>query len=231
MNRTTDGKSRQAWRKSSRGLALALLSAALLSGCGDSPEQMLASAKDYLAKNDANAAAIQLKNALQEDGNLVEARFLLGRINLEQGDVAAAVRDLQRASELGHSRTEVLPLLARARIRAGEFDRVLTDFASLTLDDTVAQGRLLGAVADAHLGKANLPEAIKVYQQALALRAEDAEAGIEAALAGGMKAMGVSHAAGDPRADWCAPCLEGLGADDLLRDRRQDAGAGAPPSV
>lgn len=178
MNRTTDGKPRQEWRKSSRGLALALLSAALLSGCGDSPEQMLASAKDYLAKNDANAAAIQLKNALQEDGNLVEARFLLGRINLEQGDVAAAVRDLQRASELGHSRTEVLPLLARARIRAGEFDRVLTDFASLTLDDTVAQGRLLGAVADAHLGKANLPEAIKVYQQALALRAEDAEAGI-----------------------------------------------------
>nr|WP_286206726.1 XrtA/PEP-CTERM system TPR-repeat protein PrsT [Thauera linaloolentis] len=157
---------------------MALISAALLSACGDSPEQMLASAKAYLSKNDSSAAAIQLKNALQEDGNLAEARFLLGRINLEQGDVPGAVKELQRAFELGYAKTEVVPLLARARIRAGEFDRVLSDFGSLELDDPAAQGTLLGAVADAHFGKANVSESIRIYQQALVLRADDADAGI-----------------------------------------------------
>ena len=178
MNSTTKGKQVSGWSKGARGLALSLLSAALLSACGESPEQMIASAKGYLSKNDSSAATIQLKNALQENGNLVEARFLLGRIHLEQGDVPAAVKELQRAFDLGYSKSEVVPLLARARVRAGEFDRVLTDFASVKLDDASAQGRLLGAVADAYLGNGKLTEAINTYQDALALRAEDVEAGI-----------------------------------------------------
>ncbi|MFT3759348.1 MAG: PEP-CTERM system TPR-repeat protein PrsT [Thauera sp.] len=157
---------------------MALVSAALLSACGDSPEQMLASAKGYLSNNDTNAAVIQLKNALQENGSLAEARFLLGRINLQQGDSAGAIKELQHALDLGYARAEVAPLLARARIGAGEFDRVLTDFADVKLDDDTAQARLLAAVGDAHFGKANVQEAIRVYQQALALRATDLEAGI-----------------------------------------------------
>lgn len=178
MNGTTKDKQFSGWRGRSRGLVLALISAALLSACGDSPEQMLASAKDYLSRNDTSAAVIQLKNALQEDGNLAEARFLLGRINLEQGDLPGAVKELQRAFDLGYAKAEVVPFLARARVRSGEFDRVLADFAGIELDEADAQGRLLGAVADAHFGKADLAEAIRLYQQALALRANDIEAGI-----------------------------------------------------
>ena len=45
----------------------ALLLSLMLAACGgDSPESMLVSAKDYLAKNDSKAAVIQLKNALQK---------------------------------------------------------------------------------------------------------------------------------------------------------------------
>ena len=178
MNNTAEGGRISAWGGRSRGLALALVSAALLSACSDSPEQMLASAKGYLSNNDTNAAVIQLKNALQEDGSLAEARFLLGRINLQQGDTAGAIKELQHAFDLGYARTEVVPLLARARVRAGEFDRVLADFADVKLDEDAAQGRLLGAVGDAHFGKANVQEAIRSYQQALTLRAADVEAGI-----------------------------------------------------
>ncbi|MBS3734467.1 MAG: beta-phosphoglucomutase [Phycisphaerae bacterium] len=45
---------------------------------------------------------------------------------------------------------------------------------------------------------------------------EDARAGIEAALAGGMKALGVGDAAGDDRADATAPDLSAVTVDDLL---------------
>ena len=61
-----------------KATASALLATLLLVGCGgDKPETMLLSAKEFLAKNDHKAAAIQLKNALQQNPQLAEGRFLL----------------------------------------------------------------------------------------------------------------------------------------------------------
>uniref|UniRef100_A0ABX1PM23 PEP-CTERM system TPR-repeat protein PrsT n=1 Tax=Aromatoleum anaerobium TaxID=182180 RepID=A0ABX1PM23_9RHOO len=144
------------------------LSAALLTACSDDPETMLRSAKDYLAKNDPNAAAIQLKNALQKDGNLVEARFLLGRVNLEQGNIAGAVKDLRRAAERGYPDAQVGPLLARALLLSGEFDQVLKEFEGKTLDDRAGQAVLLGAVGGAHFAKGDLEKARAAYEAAAA---------------------------------------------------------------
>lgn len=45
---------------------------------------------------------------------------------------------------------------------------------------------------------------------------EDAEAGVGAALAGGMKVLGIGYAAGDERATGTAPDLASLTADELL---------------
>lgn len=74
--------------KKSKGdtFLLSLLMSLLLTACGDKPEAMLISAKDYLAKNDSKAAVIQIKNALQSNPDLPEARFLLGTTLLENGD-------------------------------------------------------------------------------------------------------------------------------------------------
>ena len=69
-----------------KALAGAGIVAMLLSGCGSSPEEMVQSARGFLEKNDPKAASIQLKNALQENPGLAEARFLLGRVHLDQGD-------------------------------------------------------------------------------------------------------------------------------------------------
>ena len=53
-------------RKSMSKTTLSVFLATLiLVGCGgESPESLLSSAKDYMAKNDSKAAVIQLKNAL-----------------------------------------------------------------------------------------------------------------------------------------------------------------------
>lgn len=161
-----------------RRLALAAITAALLAGCSDSPEEMLASAKSYLASNDLNAASIQLKNALQENANLAEARFLLGKVNLERGDVPGAAKELQRALDLGYEREQVVPLLARAWVRAAEFDRVLNEFKDVELADASARSMLLGAVADAHLAKANAADAARTYEAALAAQADNDDAAV-----------------------------------------------------
>ncbi|HMU16047.1 MAG TPA: PEP-CTERM system TPR-repeat protein PrsT, partial [Thauera aminoaromatica] len=105
------------WSRPIRGIAVAAFSALVLVGCGETPEQMLASAKSFLEKQDFDAAGIQLKNALQENANLAEARFLLGRVNLRQGTVAGAVKELERALELGYPRDAVAAELAPALVR------------------------------------------------------------------------------------------------------------------
>ena len=101
-------------------ITTALLSA-LVAGCGgDSPDKLIASSKEFLAKNDSKAAVIQLKNALQQNPNLGEARFLLGKALLESGDMAGAEVELRKALELKFAAEQTTPLLARALLSTGQ---------------------------------------------------------------------------------------------------------------
>src|SRR5437868_14092210 len=89
----------------------------LLAACGgDSPESLVKSARDYLAKGDSSAAVIQLRNALQKSSNNAEARYLLGTILVERRDSAGAVKELRMALQLGYPPEQTLPALARALI-------------------------------------------------------------------------------------------------------------------
>ncbi|MDO9597790.1 MAG: PEP-CTERM system TPR-repeat protein PrsT [Azoarcus sp.] len=169
MSATRNTPTDAVWTRKVRATATVLVTALLLAGCTDSPEAMVDSAKAYLAKNDINAASIQLKNALQENGNLAEGRFLLGKINLEQGNVPGAVKELQRAAELGYPADQVTPLLASALVRSAEFDRVLKDYGDTTLGDPVAQGQLLSAIGDARFAKADVAGARSAFEAALAV--------------------------------------------------------------
>jgi len=81
-----------------KATASALLATLLLLGCGgEKPETMLNSAKTFLEKNEHKTAAIQLKNALQKDPQLAEARFLLAKALLEGGDPTGAEVELRKA--------------------------------------------------------------------------------------------------------------------------------------
>lgn len=126
-----------------RNTAVSALCVLLLAACGDSPETMVASAKEYIAKNDRNAASIQLKNALQKNPSLAEARFLLGKVNYDQGDYAGAEKELSRALDMGFSADDVVPLLARAMLAGGQGQRLITELGGKELSQPEAKASLM----------------------------------------------------------------------------------------
>lgn len=151
----------------SRKLRVAMVASLVLAACGASPDSMVISAKDYLGKNDLNAATIQLKNALQEKPDLGEARYLLGKINLEQGDVGGAVKNLRRAIDAGYQTDAAWGTLARAMAAAGEGDALLKEFDGKAISDPVQKAYVLAALGDVRLSKGQRADAGKDYQAAL----------------------------------------------------------------
>ncbi|MEO8410097.1 MAG: tetratricopeptide repeat protein, partial [Propionivibrio sp.] len=130
----------------------ALLAAMILSGCGgESSEKMLASARNYMAKSDNKAAVIQLKNALQGDPNLAEARFLLGKAMLDSGDPTSADVELRKASELKYPAEQVVPLQARALLMLGQPRKVIDDLAKTPLSSPQGTAELQTSVGQAYL--------------------------------------------------------------------------------
>lgn len=162
---------RVSFRRISRLIPI-LLCAALVSCSGESPEQMLASAKDFLAKDDPRSAVIQIKNALQKNPDLPEARYLLGKALLKAGDPVAAELELRKAQSLKHSADEVLPLLGRALLAQGKANKVVEELQKSDGlgPDAIADVKTTLASALATLGKTD--DAEKAMQAALAARPE-----------------------------------------------------------
>ncbi len=154
-----------------KAAASALLASLILAGCGgETPESMLASAREYLAKNDRKAAVIQLKNALQADTTLAEARFLLGRALLEDGDPALAEVELRKALDYKHPAGQVVPLLAQALLQNGQAKKLVEEFARTTLETPEAQAELQVALGQAHLLQGANPAADAAFRAALTAR-------------------------------------------------------------
>lgn len=156
-------------KSNSISCATALLATIVLFGCGgEKPESMLASAKDYMAKGDNKAAVIQLKNALQNDPNLGEARFLLGKTLLNSGDPTAAEVELRKASELKYPADQVTPLLAHAQLMLGQNRKIIDDLASVQLTSAESKADLQTTVGQAYLMTGKVESAQAAYNAALA---------------------------------------------------------------
>ena len=116
----------------------------LLVACGkESPEALVKSAQDYLAKGDAGAAVIQLRNALQKTPDNAEARFLLGSALVDRRDPAGAVKELRKSLELGYPVEKVVPVLARALTDIGDVrigDRIRKDGAPRPRSTSTTEG-------------------------------------------------------------------------------------------
>ena len=148
--------------KRTAGIASAFLAAVLVTaGCSDNnPEKPLASAREYLQKNDLKSAAIQVKNALQIKPDLGEARFLLGTILLQEGNASAAEIELRKALAANHPAKRVVPELAISLVMQGQNQKLVDEFGQSRLEDAAADASLQTTLATAYgaLGKPDLFE-------------------------------------------------------------------------
>jgi cellulose synthase operon protein C len=156
-------------------LGLALVIALGVSACDrfSSADELLASAREALSRNDRTAAVIQLKNALQKNPDFAEARFELGRIYVETGDMLSAVKELQKSIELGMAEERVVPLLAKAMIESGDAQGLQSRYGTTQLKDPAAQASLQASLGYAAM-QARAPEAAAAhFEAALAVQPDD----------------------------------------------------------
>ncbi|HTT13475.1 MAG TPA: XrtA/PEP-CTERM system TPR-repeat protein PrsT [Burkholderiaceae bacterium] len=158
-------------RHAGRALSLLLWAfglAVALAGCNkDSPESLVASARDYAAKGNYSAAVIQLKNALQQAPNNSEARFLLGIALLETHDPASAEKELRRALELKQPEDKVLPALARSLFEMRDFGALFKEFGERQFNDPSVEARVRTYLGEAYLAGGDSGGAAASFDAAL----------------------------------------------------------------
>jgi putative PEP-CTERM system TPR-repeat lipoprotein len=136
-------------------------------------EKYFEAAKDYLQKGDANAAIIELKNALQKDAGNVAARLLLGQTYLGLNNGPYAEKEIRAAQRHGAKGLRTRVMLARAQLlQPNRLNNVLKtlegeiDNADLLPDILIIRGR-------AYLGLRRFDEAETAFRKAETLRPND----------------------------------------------------------
>ncbi|MFS1702522.1 XrtA/PEP-CTERM system TPR-repeat protein PrsT [Alteromonas sp. AMM-1] len=91
------------------------LSATSLTGCGQkTSEEHLLAARQFIEARDTESAILEFKNAIQKNPQDPNPRFELGQLYVDEGNFAAAEKELNRALELGYDVSAVIPLLTLA---------------------------------------------------------------------------------------------------------------------
>ena len=156
--------------QAARSAALAGLIAVLAAtaGCGEPGEaELLASAKQQLAKKELDTAKVQIKSLLQKNPSSGEGRLVFGQLLLDSGDMAGAESELTRALDLGQPEAAVLPLLADSMLAQGKGAALLQRFGKTSLADPKADATLRTHLAAAEAQAGNKPGADEQLAQAL----------------------------------------------------------------
>ncbi|MBQ0720355.1 MAG: PEP-CTERM system TPR-repeat protein PrsT [Gammaproteobacteria bacterium] len=149
-----------------RVIAIMFVGCVLLA-CSESTTstEYLKNAKRYLNDGEPTAATIELKNALKNDGNNAEARWLLGKIYFDLDDMPGADKELRHARQLGYSNDEVLPLLAQAMLGQAKLEELLALPAETLAADSLAT--LLSAQGLAKLAEGEVEAAGELIDAAV----------------------------------------------------------------
>lgn len=155
-----------------RNLLLGILCVCVLGCSKNTAEHYISAAKLKIEKKETKAAIIQLKNALEINPSLSEARFLLGKLFLEGGDVSGASIELKRAADLGYPEDEVAPKLAASLLFSGEYEKLFSTYGNVNLANPAANADLKSTLAAAQAIKGKYKEARLNVDAALASKSD-----------------------------------------------------------
>ncbi|MGH6636171.1 MAG: XrtA/PEP-CTERM system TPR-repeat protein PrsT [Gammaproteobacteria bacterium] len=165
-------------QRSSGFTATVVLMASLMAGCDTgsqlSPQEYVKRARDFYTKGEINATVIELKNALQEEPDLAEARWLLGKAYLDLGDGVAAADELGRAHRLGFAQAQHRSLMLRALLLQQKYQEVLGETAANKGQTLSTEGLQLRG--EALLGLNRPQEAKKAFNSVLTSQPDSLEA-------------------------------------------------------
>lgn len=148
-------------------LALSLASCSRL----ESAESLISASKQSAASGDNKRALIQLKNALEQQPDNAEARYLLGRAAIETGDAPSAEKELAKARELHYDASQLLPLQVRALMMQNKFEAALS-----LMKDEPDSAQVLSLRGNALLSLKRPEQARQAFDAALKLKPDDADA-------------------------------------------------------
>ena len=149
-------------------IGISLASAALLSGCGKpTAEKLISDAHKAEAKGDVRAALVNLKGALQEQPDNLQARLQLAALYLRTGEIGLADIELGKAEAQKAEPSKILELRARSAFVARKYADVLALLSTEKAPFIVANPDLLALRGDALVKINKLPEAEQNYRDAL----------------------------------------------------------------
>ena len=89
--------------------------ALVLVGCGQkTAQQAYNDASQMLIQEQYDSAVIELKHAIQQTPDYADARFLLGKIYMQQQLFESAQKEFEKAMKTGFTNSELTVLLAKA---------------------------------------------------------------------------------------------------------------------
>jgi putative PEP-CTERM system TPR-repeat lipoprotein len=121
--------------------------------------ELITDAKAFLAKGDNKSAVITLKNIIKNTPKNGEARFILGKIYVSQGDYLNADKELNKALELNYESFELFILLAENYLASNKFDETITLLENKEFPDSKTKIRSFTLLGQAFLAKDNTEKA------------------------------------------------------------------------
>lgn len=150
-----------------------------LSGCGKnlSYEEYMTAAESQVEKGDHTSAILSLKNAVKIKSRNVEARYELGSVYLDVGDLFSAEKELDKALSLGADFPYLLPKIAKVKMLLSKYSEVykLADNSSGYNDEqyviilvyaglsAISEGQI--DMAEDYIGQASMISEDSLYSQ------------------------------------------------------------------
>ena len=158
-----------------------------LAGCEEiTPEQHFENAQSALANDEVRLASIELKNAIQKNPQFVDARALLGVTHFKVGDLPSAIKEFERAIDLGDTSKQTRLYLLRSKVNVGRYSEVvgeLEESGSLEPEFAVVLGEAYLSARDLEKAKPMLAQGAHLVEGMFSLaRVAHIENDVERAL-------------------------------------------------